>query len=236
MEGGSGGAYPETVSLYPPSSLRSPDRRLLIGGALAGLSPLGACSGPIVVDKAAGRSALLAVAAQTQLGVTRGYDPKYRVLAYPGGDVSRKTGVCCDVVIRAARDGLGLDLQKLVHEDMVGAFDAYPSRRLWGLSHPDANIDHRRVPNLETWFARQGAEIWRSKAKTRGGFPAPLKAGDILTWRSWRGGPHIGIVSRGGDHPMIIHNMGAGVMQHGLWLMALRQQHAAGLYRWPATS
>ena len=224
------------MSLYPPSSAPI-DRRLLLGGALAlGALPLGACSGPILVDVAGGGAALLAAAAQKQLGVTRGYDPKYRVLAYPGGDVPRKTGVCCDVVIRAARDGLGLDLQKLVHEDMIRAFDAYPSQRLWGLKRPDSNIDHRRVPNLETLFARQGAEVWRAKAKTRGGFPAPLKAGDILTWRSWRGSPHIGIVSRGGDHPMIIHNMGSGVMQHGLWLMALQQQHPAGLYRWPATS
>lgn len=211
------------------------DRRLLTAGGLAGLLPLGACVGRITVDAAAGRSARLAVAAQTQLGVTRDYDPKYRVLAYPGGDVPRKTGVCCDVVVRAARDGLRLDLQKLVHEDMTRAFDAYPSRRLWGLSHPDANIDHRRVPNLETWFARQGAEVWRAKGGSRAGFPTPLKAGDILTWRSWRGGPHIGVVSRGGDHPMIIHNMGSGVMQHGLWLMAFHQ-HPAGLYRWPAAS
>ena len=226
------------MSLYAPSvpavGAASLDRRLLLGGALAlGALPLGACSGPIAVDIAAGGAARLAAAAQHQLGVTRAYDSGYRVLAYPGGDVPRATGVCCDVVIRAARDGLGVDLQQKVHEDMTAAFGAYPSHRLWGLSKPDANIDHRRVPNLEVWFARQGAQLWRAtKAVDGAAFPGPLRTGDILTWRSGRGRPHIGLVSRGGRNPMIIHNMGSGVMQHGLWPMAVLQR-AAGHYRWP---
>jgi uncharacterized protein len=78
----------------------------------------------------------LADAARAQLGVTMGYDPTWTRLSYPNGDVPRSTGVCADVVIRAARDGLGLDLQKLVHEDMVKAFDAYPARKAWGSRAP----------------------------------------------------------------------------------------------------
>lgn len=74
----------------------------------------------------------LADAARAQLGVTVGYDPRWTQIGYPGGDVPRSTGVCADVVIRAARDALGLDLQKLVHEDMVKNFAAYPARRAWG--------------------------------------------------------------------------------------------------------
>ena len=64
----------------------------------------------------------LADAARAQVGVTLSYDPGWTHLSYPGGDVPRSTGVCADVVIRAARDALGLDLQKLVHEDMEKHF------------------------------------------------------------------------------------------------------------------
>ena len=75
--------------------------------------------------------------------------PSYRAIPYPNGDVLRSTGVCSDVVVRAARDAWRADLQQLIHEDMTRNFDAYPSRRAWGLKGPDSNIDHRRVLNLE---------------------------------------------------------------------------------------
>ena len=124
----------------------------------------------------------LAQAARAQIGVTRGYDPNYTRVAYPNGDVPRSTGVCADVILRAARDGLGLDLQKLVHEDMLRAFDAYPSRRTWGNRAPDTNIDHRRVLNLETYFERDHSRLWIASAPTHGdAFPRPLEIGDILT-------------------------------------------------------
>jgi len=223
------------VNLYAPPSLR-PSRRLVLGGAI-GVATVGVsgCGGPLTIEAAAGTAARLAWAAQKQLGVTKGYDKGYHALTYPGGDVPRKTGVCCDVVIRAARDGLDLDLQKLVHEDMAKGFDAYPSKARWGLTKPDANIDHRRVPNLEAFFRRQGAEVWAPEGKPTGAiFPQSLQVGDILTWRNRDGGPHIGLVSRAGNHPLIIHNFGLGVRQHGLWLM--RTSRAAGHYRWPAAA
>src|SRR6202046_333793 len=123
----------------------------------------------------------LATAARAQLGVTTTYDPHYTRIPYPNGDVPRSTGVCADVIVRAARDGLALDLQKLVHEDMQRDFAAYP--HTWGLAHPDANIDHRRVLNLEVFWRRQNAQIWSAKDKTNGdGFPGPLEVGDLLTW------------------------------------------------------
>ncbi len=71
----------------------------------------------------------LAKAARSQIGVTLGYDPRYAHLRYPGGDVDRCTGVCADVIVRAAWDALGIDMQKLVHDDMVKAFDAYSVHR-----------------------------------------------------------------------------------------------------------
>ena len=217
------------MNLYAPAPRI--DRRLLLAGGAAALSPLAACSGAIPIDAAAGGATKLAEAAQRQLRETTGYASAYVPLTYPGGDVPRKTGVCADVIIRAARDGLGLDLQKLVHEDMVAAFDAYPT--LWGLKRPDPNIDHRRVPNLETFFARHGEIVWRATKKTGGAsFPEPLETGDILTWRSDAGASHIALVTRGGKRALILHNAGYGAMQHGLWPMGFWRA-AVGHYRWP---
>ena len=145
-------------------------------------------------------------AAHAQIGVTRYYDGSYVRLAYPGGDVPADRGVCTDVVIRAFR-AAGLDLQQAVHEDMRGHFGAYP--RLWGLSRPDRNIDHRRVPNLETWARRAG------HALPVGTDPATYRPGDLVSWRLPNGLPHIGLVSDrrapdGSGRPLVVHNIGAG--------------------------
>jgi len=91
---------------------------------------------------------------QTTHAVT--YDGSYRRIPYPGGDVPATIGVCTDVVIRSYR-ALGIDLQQRVHEDMRASFAAYP--RHWGGRAPDTNIDHRRVPNLQTFFRRAGAAV-----------------------------------------------------------------------------
>lgn len=126
------------------------DRRTALGMFAA--SPLMAGAGPgLALIQNAGQK--LASAAREQIGVTVDYDPSYRSIGYPNGDVLRTSGVCSDVLIRAARDAWDIDLQRRVHEDMVRAFEAYPSRRTWGLKKPDANIDHRRVLNLETFLA-----------------------------------------------------------------------------------
>jgi uncharacterized protein YijF (DUF1287 family) len=140
---------------------------------------------------------------QTQ--VTTGYDPSYVAIAYPGGDVAAETGVCSDVIVRAFRKA-GVDLQKEVHEDMAAAWPAYPKR--WGLARPDTNIDHRRVPNLMTYFARQGktAPVTNNKED--------YQPGDIVTWDLGGGIDHIGLVSNlwseAGDRFLIVHNIGAG--------------------------
>lgn len=150
--------------------------------------------------------------AREQVGVTLGYDPAYRRIAYPGGDVPAATGVCTDVVIRALRLQ-GLDLQKAVHEDMVANFSAYP--RQWGLKRPDRNIDHRRVPNLMTWFRRQGMALALSRDS------GEYRPGDIVTWDLGRGQTHIGIVSdrlSAAGEPLILHNIGAGTREEAiLW-------------------
>ena len=172
----------------------------------------------------------LATAARRQVGVTTGYDSAYRQIAYPGGDVPRSTGVCADVVIRAVRDAWGLDLQRLVHEDMRRAFALYPHR--WGLTAPDPNIDHRRVPNLETYWMRQGSRLWLAGSRSWGfDFHGTLVPGDILTWRSFlKGGPHVAIVVEGGRWPRILQNYGWGAREDLLiteWL-----DGASAHFRW----
>ena len=72
------------------------------------------------------------------------YDQSYFTIDYPNGDVPSDVGVCTDEVIRSYR-AVGVDLQRLVHEDMERAFDAYPHK--WGLKKTATNIDHRRVPH-----------------------------------------------------------------------------------------
>jgi uncharacterized protein len=176
---------------------------------------------------------LLAQAARKQIGVTTGYDPKYTRIPYPNGDVPRTTGVCCDVIVRAGRDALTLDLQQLIHEDMIRAFAAYP--KTWAMQHPDANIDHRRVPNLETFWRRTGCELWQEAAPTAGnGFPGPLAVGDILTWRLEARWPHIGmVVADSLFSTRIVHNWGNGAEESAL--LAFAPHRAIGHYRWPST-
>lgn len=180
----------------------------------------------------ANAGAKLAAAAREQIGVTVEYDPGYRAIGYPNGDVLRTSGVCSDVLIRAARDAWDIDLQQRVHDDMVRAFDAYPSRREWGLSKPDANIDHRRVLNLETFLARQNAKLPLPASGPLGGdvFTAP-QPGDILTWRLSGGGrPHLGVVVSGPQSVRVAHNIGDGVREEPLWRFKLHKP--AGHYRW----
>jgi uncharacterized protein YijF (DUF1287 family) len=134
------------------------------------------------------------------------YDPSYVQIAYPNGDVPANRGVCTDVVIRAYRK-LGIDLQKEVHEDMKTNFDKYP--KTWGLSRPDKNIDHRRVPNLMVFFSRHGT------VKNISQNPSDYQPGDIVCWDlNGRGLTHIGIVSgkksNDGKRNLMIHNIGGG--------------------------
>ena len=157
-------------------------------------------------------SAQLVRDARKQVGVTLFYDPRYQRLDYPGGDVPQITGVCTDVVIRALR-AQGLDLQQAVHRDMRANFASYPQN--WGLRGPDRNIDHRRVPNLMTWFKRQGWSLRFTQD------PASYRAGDIVTWDLGGGTLHIGIVSdrrSAAGVPLILHNIGFGAREDDLLL------------------
>lgn len=133
------------------------------------------------------------------------YDPSYFVIGYPNGDIPAGKGVCTDVIIRAYRK-LGIDLQKLVHEDMKAHFNLYPKK--WGLIKPDKNIDHRRVPNLMVFFSRFGTVKLKSLNS------ADYVHGDIVCWDLGGNIPHIGIVvnkrSHDGKRYLIVHNIGSG--------------------------
>ena len=148
--------------------------------------------------------------ARAQIGVTLIYDGSYQSLSFPNGDIPRLRGVCTDVVIRALRDSHALDLQQLVNRDMKAAFSNYP--KIWGLSRPDSNIDHRRVPNLQAFFKRKGASVPVS------GVGTDYLPGDLVTWVLPNGAPHIGIVSDRMDssnsRPLIIHNIGWGTREN----------------------
>lgn len=165
-------------------------------------------------------------AGEAQTAYTKSYDGAYTRIPYPNGDVPKETGVCTDVVIRAYR-AQGIDLQRLVHEDMKKHFSLYPKQ--WGLKKPDSNIDHRRVPNLQVFFTRHGKKL----AVTGKG--ADYTPGDLVTWDlSWpdRPLPHIGIVSdkmsEDGQRPLIIHNIGRGAAVDDI----LFEYHITGHYRY----
>ncbi|HEX5170094.1 MAG TPA: DUF1287 domain-containing protein [Cyclobacteriaceae bacterium] len=133
------------------------------------------------------------------------YDPTYFQIAYPNGDVPADRGVCTDVVIRAYRK-LGIDLQQKIHEDMKEYFNQYP--KLWGLTRTDKNIDHRRVPNLMTFFTRHG------QVKSVSRDPNDFLPGDIVCWNLGGGSTHIAIVvnkkSADNSRYLVVHNIGAG--------------------------
>jgi uncharacterized protein YijF (DUF1287 family) len=170
---------------------------------------MGLTLGALLANAATQPSAASIVsAARTQIGKTVGYDPSYRVLDYPNGDVPLETGVCADVVVRALRKSLVMDLQKLVHDDMGRSFSQYP--QLWGLKAPDKNIDHRRVPNLRVYFKRQGWQLPVSREAR------DYQPGDLVTCTVPPNLPHIMVVSdrtSAVGRPLVIHNIGAGAQE-----------------------
>lgn len=133
------------------------------------------------------------------------YDGAYVKIPYPNGDVPADMGVCTDEIVRAYRL-LGIDLQADVHEDMRDAFGSYP--KLWRMTGPDPNIDHRRVPNLMVYFARKGAVLPIDED------PSIYRPGDIVAWELSNGLLHIGLIvspkSRDGKRHLVVHNIGQG--------------------------
>ena len=150
----------------------------------------------------------IVAAARTQIGKTVIYDPSYVGLEYPGGDIPLERGVCTDVIVRALRTSNILDLQRQLYLDMSRAFSKYPT--IWGLKRPDRNIDHRRVPNLRTYFQRMGYAMEISTD------PGDFHPGDLITCTVGGNRPHIMIVSDRKSPkgvPFVIHNIGSGTQE-----------------------
>jgi uncharacterized protein YijF (DUF1287 family) len=104
---------------------------------------------------------------------------------------------------------------------MLKNFGVYP--RSWGLSRPDSNIDHRRVPNLMKYFERRGKRLPLN---------GPYQPGDVIAWLLPGGLYHIGIVAEGRvagtGRPYMIHNIGAGARKEDV----LHAFVIIGHYRW----
>ena len=199
-------SYLKLSPLSNGDSLKMIQRREFLLGLFASAFASGAALGSNLFSEPKPKALKLISAAESQIGLTVSYDPNYTQIAYPGGDVPIERGVCTDVIIRAYRQAFGFDLQKLVHEDMKINFSVYPTK--WGLKKPDSNIDHRRVPNLQTFFARQNAGL---PISTRA---IDYRAGDIITMLLPGNLTHIALITHyansDGTKPLCIHNIGGG--------------------------
>jgi hypothetical protein len=148
----------------------------------------------------------LVEAARKQVGVTLAYDAQYCSINYPSGDIPVDRGCCTEVVIRAYRT-LGTDLQRLVHEDIRRAPEAYHGLLTRGKA--DTNIDHRRVAPLWIFLQRHGKVLAVSED------PKDYLPGDIVVWRLRSGRLHIGIVAATAidGRPLVLHNICMGVRE-----------------------
>lgn len=169
------------------------------------------------------RQAKIVESARKQIGDA--YVADYVAIRYPNGDAPARTGACTDVVVRSLR-AIGIDLQRLVHEDMKRNFSLYPKR--WGLRRPDTNIDHRRVPNLVVFFKRFGKTL---PAGVTGSALATWKPGDIVMWILDNGRDHCGVITETtgpSGLPTVVHNLGSCAEED-----CLTAWRIVGHYRYP---
>lgn len=116
------------------------------------------------------------------------YQSKYYATGYPDDGY----GVCTDVVAQALK-GAGYDLMALVDADIRAHPEAYD------VDIPDANIDFRRVKNLQVYFSRHAQRLSPNLNDTY-----EWQGGDIVIFPD-----HIGIVSnyRNRDGiPFLLHH------------------------------
>jgi uncharacterized protein len=185
------GRYAATAGSVPTAFAASPIRKPIV------TQPTPTAPGVL------SRAEKIVASARSQIGDA--YVADYVNIDYPNGDVPKGTGACTDVVVRAYR-AIGVDFQKLVHQDMKKNFSLYPKR--WGLRRTDTNIDHRRVPNLVTYWKRFGTSL---PTGTTGKSGATWKPGDIVVWKLDNGLDHCGILTEAKGPtglPTVIHNLG----------------------------
>lgn len=153
------------------------------------------------------------------------FDPSYYKIPYPDGDIPASRGAAADVLVRCFRK-TGIDLQRVVHDDMADNFRAYP--QVFGNNSPDPNIDHRRIANLQRFFERHGERLETSRNLQN------YRPGDIVVWSLANAESHIGIVVPGpgkdSGEPWVVHHMGDGMR----WEDALLDYKIEGHFRYPA--
>ena len=177
------------------------------------------------LDEAEGFGSKLAAEALRYSARDVSYDPSYYKISYPEGDVPAGRGVAADLVVRCYRS-LGMDLQEKVHEDMEANFRLYP--QLWAAATTDQNIDHRRVPNLQRYFSREGETLVTSRNA------GDYEVGDIVVWALSNAEAHVGIVVPGpmgeGSAPWVVHHPSGGGVK---WENALFSYQIVGHFRYP---
>jgi len=137
------------------------------------------------------------------------YTEGYYRIPFPMGDVPRNVGVCTDTIIRAYRNA-GLDLQRLVAQDIQKAPASYPA-----IKKPDTNIVHRRVKTILIWFRRHMQLMTDTT-------PRP---GDVVfldTFPARPGPDHVGIISdrlAPSGLPFVINNWTVGYQESEMDLL-----------------
>lgn len=118
--------------------------------------------------------------------------PKYKSKYYNTGYPNDGYGVCTDVVAYALKNA-GYDLMEEVQKDIAQHPDAY------ALEKADANIDFRRVKNLQVYFKNTAIELTTKVFDIE-----QWQGGDIVIFQN-----HIGIVSERRNEngvPYVIHH------------------------------
>ena len=160
-------------------------------------------AGPRTTLSSREESAIVA-RARLELDRVTVYDNSWQEIpTYPMGDIPSNRGACTDVVVRSLRE-IGIDLQVLVHEDILRDMRAYNA------GFTDTNIDHRRVGTMFTFFSRNAMTLSNDLHDK-----STWRPGDIvfIAWQWMRGSPpeHVGVLSdkigpRG--LPLVIENGG----------------------------
>ncbi len=145
------------------------------------------------------------------------YDGSYQAGGYPPDNI----GVCADVIWRAFKNA-GYSLRDMIDADISSRPSAYPL-----VTHPDKNIDFRRVRNLRIFFEEYAITLTLDSSDI-----AEWQAGDIVIFGDDK---HIGIISdkrnrRGVAY--VIHNAGQAKREED----CLERYEITGHYRFDASA
>ncbi len=126
--------------------------------------------------------------------------PKYKSKYYGTGYPDDEYGVCTDVVNQGFVSA-GYDIQKLINEDIVENPEAYAIETI------DANIDFRRVKNLEVYLKRHAISLTTDLKEIES-----FQGGDIVVFKN-----HIGVISDKRNYkgiPFLIHHRGISQLHY----------------------